>query len=162
MLQALLVGIDLDYPEVRQSLDNAKYDLSRDFGIDDLPYGYAWFALRDEPPADEPHRAPFMGTVAKATADTMEDLALRVDATHVVCLTQPRIVDALFERAGALLILPQEDPSQAQRLIGRDVPFAVLDADRMAQLDDGDQIVVEPGRMRVVHASRSQPPRADP
>jgi hypothetical protein len=38
------------------------------------------------------------------------------------------------QRAGALLILTQEEGSQAQRLTGRDVPFAMLDADRMAAI----------------------------
>jgi hypothetical protein len=155
MLQALLYGIDRGHPDVELQLDNAKYELRRDFGIDDLPYSHFWLGLRNEPPADDPHHAPFMGTVAKATADTMEELALRVDASHVVCLTEPRIVDALFERAGALLILAPQDTSQTQRLTGRDVPFAALDADRMAALEDGDHLVVEPGRMRVVHASSS-------
>jgi hypothetical protein len=92
-----------------------------------------------------------MGTVAKATAANMEALALEVDASHVVCLTEPRIVDALFDRAGALLVPVQDDRSpQSRRLIGRDVPFAMLDADRMGDLKDGDQIEIEAGLTRIV------------
>jgi len=50
----------------------------------------------------------------------MEALALDVNASHVVYLTEPRIVDALFDRAGALLIPLQEpDSPQCRRLIGR-------------------------------------------
>jgi hypothetical protein len=151
-LQARLFAIDIDQPAVvRQQLQNAKDDLRRAFAIDDLPYGYYWFALRRAPAAVSPHHAPFMGTVAKATAANMEALALQVNASHVVCLTEPRIVDALFDRAGALLIPTQDEGSpQCRRLIGRDVPFAMLDADRMAELKDGNQIEIEPGLTRVV------------
>jgi hypothetical protein len=124
-LQALLRGIDLDQPPIiGEQLDIAKKDLRRAFGIDDLPYGYFWSALRARPPAEDPHHAPFMGTVVKASTANMEELALRLNAAHVVCLTQPRIVEALFERAGALLIPLQYEEFQARRLAGRGVPFA--------------------------------------
>ena len=151
-LQALLFAIDLDQPAaVRQRLVVAKDDLRRDFGIVDLPYAYSWFALRRAPAADHPRHAPFMGTAAKATAANMEALALQVNASHVVCLTGPRIVDALFDRAGGLLIHRQDEGSaQCRRLIGRHVPFAMIDADRMAELKDGDQIEVEAGLTRIV------------
>jgi hypothetical protein len=150
-LQALLFGIDLDQPPIiGQELDIAKQDLRRAFGIDDLPYGYFWSALRVQPPAEDPHHAPFMGTVVKATTANMEELALRLNAAHVVCLTQPQIVEALFERAGALLIPLQYEEFQARRLVGRGVPFAMLDAKHMDDLRDGDHVAIEPHRMRVV------------
>lgn len=151
-LQARLFGIDIDQPAVvRQQLESAKDDLRRAFGIDDLPYGYSWYALRHAAAAAYPHHSPFMGTVARATTANMEALALEVDASHVVCLTEPRIVDALFDRAGALLIPMQDERSpQCRRLIGRDVPFAMLDADRMRELEDGDQIEIEAGSTRIV------------
>ena len=151
-LQARLFGIEIDQPAVvRQQLESAKDDLRRAFGIDDLPYGYTWYALRRAPAAAHPHHAPFMGTVARATAANMEALALHVDASHVVCLTEPRIVDALFDRAGALLIPMQDERSpQCRRLVGRDVPFAMFDADAMAELRDGDHVEIEPGLTRIV------------
>jgi hypothetical protein len=151
-LQALLSGIDLDQPGVvRQQLAIARDDLRRAFGIDDLPYGYTWFALRRAPPALHPHGAPFMGAVLKATAANMEALALRLNASHVVCLTEPRIVEALFDRAGALLIPVQDETSpQCRRLASRNVPFAMLDAGRMAELKDGDHVEIESDRTRVV------------
>jgi hypothetical protein len=94
-----------------------------------------------------------MGTVAKATTANMEELALRLDASHVVCLTEPRIVEALFDRAGSLLIPVQdESSSQCRRLTSRGVPFAMLDAERMAELKDGDHVEIESDRMRVVSA----------
>lgn len=157
-LLALLSGIDAGQPPVvRQQLELARDDLRRAFAIDDIPYGYTWFALRREAAAAGSYGAPFLGTVAKATAANMEALALTVTASHVVCLTEPRIVDALFERAGALLIPRQDDGStQCRRLMGRGVPFAMLDDERMGTLDDGDQVAIEPHLTRVVRrAARS-------
>jgi hypothetical protein len=151
-LQARLYAIDIDQPPVvRQQFEIAKDDLRRAFAIDDLPTAYSWFALRRAPAAASLHHAPFMGTVAKATAANMEALALEVNASNVVCLTEPRIVDALFDRAGALLVPSQDEGSpQCRRLIGRDVPFAMLDSNRMTELKDGDQIEIEAELTRIV------------
>jgi len=81
----------------------------------------------------------------------MEETALRLNASNVVCLTEPRIVEALFDRAGGLLILRQDENSpQCRRLNGRDVSFAMLDAERMADLKEGDLVEIERDRMRVV------------
>jgi hypothetical protein len=151
-LQALLYGIDLDQPlVVQQQLQIAKDTLCRAFEIDDLPYGYNWFALRSTPPPVHQHCAPFMGTVAKAKTANMENLALRLNASHVVCLTEPRVVEALFDRAGSFLIpLQDENSPQCRRLSGRNASFAMLDAERMANLKDGDCVEIECDRMRVV------------
>ena len=151
-LLALLRGIHLDQPLVVQhQFEIARDDLRRAFGIDDLPYGYTWFALRRAAPAAHLNRAPFIGTVAKATTANMEELALRLNASHVVCLTEPRIVEALFDRAGSLLILLQDESSpQCRRLSSRGVPFAMLDTERMADLKDGDHVEIEGDRMRIV------------
>ncbi|MET0163857.1 MAG: toll/interleukin-1 receptor domain-containing protein [Vicinamibacterales bacterium] len=151
-LQARLYAIDIDQPPVvRQQFEIAKDDLRRAFAIDDLPTAYSWFALRRAPAAASLHHAPFMGTVAEATAANMEALALEVNASNVVCLTEPRIVDALFDRAGALLVPSQDEGSpQCRRLIGRAVPFAMLDSNRMKELKDGDQIEIEAELTRIV------------
>jgi hypothetical protein len=153
-LLARLFAIELDQPPVvAEMLRNGVEDLKRDFGVKDLPYGYSWFQLRRAAAPASAHLAPFMGTVAMATLANMEELALRVDAAHVVCLTQPRIVDALFERACALLVAAQEaDSPQCRRLAGRGVPFATLEPDRLAALSDGDTVEVEADLIRVVSA----------
>lgn len=151
-LLALLFAIDLHQPSiVERHLTNARYDLKRRFGIDDFPYAHTWLTLDTVPPPPQMHHAPFMGTVVKATAVNMEEVALQLNASHVVCLTEPRIVEALFDRAGSFVIPPQEkDSPQIQRMIGRGVPFAMLDATQMAELKDGYIIEVEEVVMRVV------------
>lgn len=61
-LQALLFGIDRHQPLiVRQALEIARGDLRRAFAIDDVTYGYTWFALRRGRPAVHVHRGPFIG-----------------------------------------------------------------------------------------------------
>jgi len=153
-LLARLFAIELNQPPVvADMLRNGIADVKRDFGVEDLPYGYYWSQLRGAAAPAFTRRAPFLGTVAVATLANMEELALRVDAANVVCLTQPRIVDALFERACALLIPAQEaDSPQSRRLAGRGVPFAMLEPDSLAALSDGDTVEVEADRMRVVTA----------
>ena len=148
----MLFGLDLDQDDaVRRWLANAKDDLRRDFHIDDFPYGYFWAQLRKEPSAEGLHNAPFIGTVKKATTANMESLVIGLDLSHVVCLTEPRIVDALFDNCGALLIQAQNpDSPQCHRLRSRAVPFAMLDGNRMAALSDGEHVVVTPSDVKVV------------
>ena len=90
-------------------------------------------------------------TVVKATTTNMERLALQVNASNIVCLTEPRIVDALFDAAGGLLIPVQDENSpQCRRLIGRNVSFAMLEPERMASLKDGDPIEIDSRKTRIV------------
>jgi len=151
-LQAMLFAIELDQPDiVRQQLNNAIYDLKRVFEIEDLPYGYSWFALRKFPSAINQSHTPLMGMVAKATAKNMEELALRLNASYTVCITEARIVEALFDKAGSLLIPLQEINSpQCRRLLSRNVPFAMLDVEQMAKLKDGGCVEIDGEGMRVV------------
>ena len=73
------------------------------------------------------------------------------NSSHVVCLTKSRIVEALFERAGSLLIpLDDENSPKCQRLRSRDVPFAMLGGEQIADIKDGDRVEVESDLMRVV------------
>ena len=60
-------------------------------------------------------------------------------------------LERLCRRAGALLVPSQDEGSpQCRRLIGRDVPFAMLDSNRMTELKDGDQIEIEAELTRIV------------
>ena len=49
-----------------------------------------------------------------------------------------------------LILLQDESSPQCRRLSSRGVPFAMLDAERMADLKDGDQVEIEGDRMRIV------------
>jgi hypothetical protein len=81
----------------------------------------------------------------------MADLADRVEVSAVACLTEPRIVDALFDGCGALLVEEQDpDSPQCRRLRGRRVPFAMVSPEVMARLTDGDHVVVDDTQIRVL------------
>ena len=67
----------------------------------------------------------------------------------IACLTEPRIVDALFDGCGGLLILPQDtDSPQCQRLRARGVPFAMLEPGVMATIGDGSHVLVDERQVR--------------
>jgi hypothetical protein len=151
-----LFALDLDQDEsVRSALRLAKQDLERDFAGLDFPYPALW-ALRKGIEVGHPHNAPFMGTIVKATLSNMVELVDTLDVSTVACLTEPRIVDALFDKCGAVLI-PRQDPDshQCRRLRDRGVPFGMLGEDVMAELSDGDQIVVDTQRLSVLKGKRS-------
>jgi hypothetical protein len=81
----------------------------------------------------------------------MEEAAERVGPATVACLAEPRVVDALFDGAGALLLPAQEgDSPQCRRLRERGMPYALLGADALASLADGDHVVVEAEGLRIL------------
>ena len=129
------------------ALLRAREDLEIAYPGTEFPYGMLW-GIRHEPldPAGV-NNAPFMGTVARATLANMEALAERTGVATVVCLTEPRIVDALFDHAGALLLPRQEpDSPQCRRLRDRGIPFAMVDDQTMGALTDGVYVVVDAGK----------------
>ena len=144
-LLALLFASDLDqHEDVAATLRLAKQDVEQDFPGTDFPYGCSWLGLRPEAAIGDSHRPPFMGVVAKATIDNMVEVAAdQNNVSTVGCFTEARIVEALFEDCGALLIPIQDAEShQCQRLRGRGVPFAMIDDETMSLLEDGDVVVV--------------------
>lgn len=143
-----LEGLDLDDdPAVVRALRVAKDDLARFYGISERYYGWSWFERRHDL-AGEPHLAPFLGTAVRATTANMVELAGRVDRSHVVCFTEPRVVDALFDGCGAVL-LPEQAPDSPQctRMRGRSIPFAMVDAATMAEIEDGQLVAVDERRL---------------
>ena len=83
----------------------------------------------------------------------MEEIALRLNASNVVCFTEPRIVDVLFDRVGdTLILLHDENTPPCKRLVVAKYRFAMLDEERLADLKDGDNVDIEGDRMRVVSA----------
>jgi hypothetical protein len=144
---ALLFGMDLgQHEDVGAAQRLAKQDIEHDFPGTDFPYAHSWLGLREGIPITNLSRAPFMGTVVKATLGNMVELSTKVGVSKIACLTEPRIVDALFRDCGALLILEQDaDSHQCRRLRGRGVPYGMLSPEAMAILSDGDVIAVDRG-----------------
>ncbi len=149
---ALLFASDLDQHEgVEAALRLAKQDIEHDFPGTVFPYGFSWLGLRPGIAVKDTHLAPFMGTVAKVTLDNMVEVGSSENNMSIVaCLTEPRIIEALFQNCGALLIPEQDaDSHQCQRLRGRSVPFAMLSDETMGHIENGDVIVVDQEEIRI-------------
>jgi hypothetical protein len=146
-----LFTLDLDQDDsVRNAVRLAREDILDVYPDTDFPYGASWFLRRHMIQASS-HHTPFTGTVVKATRQNMTALAGRVEVSAVACLTEPRIVDALFDGCGALLVEEQDaDSPQCRRLRSRRVPFAMASEPVMAQLADGDHVVVDDTQVRVL------------
>ena len=144
-LLSLLFDLDLDQDKsVQHALDLAKWDLQRAFPDIDFPYPYFWSGLHQDVTVTNQHNSPFMGAIIKVTLRNMVDLADNLDVSNVACLTELRIVDALFNNCGALLILEQDpDSHQCRRLRSRGVPYGMLSQEMMSKLSNGDIIVVD-------------------
>ena len=147
-----LFALDLDQDEsVRNAVRDAREELRQaDPGID-FPYGASWFLRRTALDAGTSHGTPFIGTVVNATLKNMAEVAPDLSASTVACLTELRVVDALFDACGAVLIPEQAvDSPQCRRLRGRNVPFAIATPDVMAQIADGRQVVVDDKQIRIL------------
>jgi hypothetical protein len=144
-LLSLYSGLDLYQDEsVAIEVQKAKRDIEIDYPGSEFPYGYFWFEVREGIIVTNLHNAPFMGTIVKATLKNMDQLADNLDMSRVACLTEPRIVDSLFNDCGALLILEQDPNShQCRRLRDRGVPFGMLSHEMMTKLTDGKHIIVD-------------------
>ena len=92
-----------------------------------------------------------MGIVVKATLDNMiKTGGKKNNPSTVACLTEPRIIEALFQNCGAFLIPEQNaDSHRCRRLRGRGVPFAMLTRETMALVEDGDAVVVDEDAIRI-------------
>ena len=154
-LLGLLDALELDQHEsVALALKNAKEELEENYPGIDFPISLFWLDVRRGEEVSNLHNAPFMGTVVKATLGNMVELADKVGVANVACLTEPRVVDALFDKCGALLILPQEsDSPQCRRLRDRGIPFGVASSELMSGLSDGEHVVVREQGVNIRRAS---------
>lgn len=152
LLSLLGAGQDrLVYDEVQR----AKLDLQKAYGIDDFPYPHFWLDVKPEEAPTHVHNAPFAGRIVKATTRNMVELAKAVNVSNVVCLTEPRVVDALFDNAGALLTTEQDlESPQCRRLRSRSIAFAIIDRQAMEHMREGDHVVVEVGQVVVLKAEK--------
>ena len=155
-LIALLDGIaDYESDEVQLALKNGIVELQQNFGDKPAVYIDGWELLREEPPALQINNGPIIGTVCRITAANMEEAAQKLQVSDIACLTEPRIVDALFDRCGAFIIEQQDIASpQCRRLISRDRRFAMLEHGRMDTLADGDHIAFESDRTTILPCRR--------
>jgi hypothetical protein len=154
-----LFSLDHDEDEsVRTAAQNARDEIRSAYPGTDFPYGLLWF-LQRETIEGVLQATPFIGTVVKATRENMIEVGERATVSTVACLTQSRIVDALFDGCGALLIETQDaDSPQCRRLESRGMPFAMLSAEAMGRLADGDHVVVDEARMHVLGAAQRRTP----
>jgi hypothetical protein len=154
-LLGLLYALELEqHGSVALAVRNAKEELEENYPGIDFPYPLFWPDIRKGGEVTNLHNAPFMGTVVKATLENMVELADRVGVANVACLTEPRVVDALFDQCGALLILPQEaDSPQCRRLRDRGIPFGVASSELMSGLSDGEHVLVSEQGVSIRKAS---------
>lgn len=149
---ALLFASDLDqHPDVTAALTLAKQDIEHDFPGTDFPYGYSWLGLRPEIPVTHSHLGSFIGSVVSVTLDNMIDVGQSHDkVSAIAAFNEPRIIEALFQNCGALLV-PEQDPDshQCQRLRGRGIPFAMVSEKTMSLCNDGDVVVAHDGELRI-------------
>jgi hypothetical protein len=84
--------------------------------------------------------------VARITRANMESYADTLGPTDIACLTEPRIVDALFEGVSGYLIAHDEPAKPLGiRLQGRTARFATYATDTIQQLEDDAVIALWPG-----------------
>jgi hypothetical protein len=112
----------------------------------DLPGGdTVGAALRPAPAPTELVNGPLVGRVRKVTRATMESLADTLGPGDIACLTEPRIVDALFEGVSGYLISHDEvDQPLGIRLAARSARFASYTADVLHELEDGTAMALWP------------------
>lgn len=149
-----LHGDGLD-PVIEHAVEIAKHDLRKAYRIDDFPYPHLWLDVTRARAPAHAHNAPFGGRVVRADANNMVALAGTVRVSDVVVLTEPRVIDALFDHAGAILVAdPDLESAQCRRLRGRSMPFATVDAEMLAGLLDNDHLVIEQGHVLVMKAQK--------
>ena len=144
-----LSELDIDQDEsVQREVRNAREWLKSAYPGTGFYYRSTWF-LHSVIDLTVGHNTPFTGTIVKATLQSMDDLDERLNPATIACLTEPRIVDALFDGCGGLLILPQDtDSPQCRRLRARGMPFAMLDPGAMATIGDGSHVLVDERQVR--------------
>jgi hypothetical protein len=139
MERLLPLGLNLDLDlEIR----NAREDYIRAFGAWDPAAAEPWRDLRYAPPLTQLHGGPLVGTLRRVTRADMEAKADLLGPTDIAVLTEPRIVDALFEGAGGFLIDEQQaNAPLGTRLRARDVRWATCSAEALERIQDGMAVI---------------------
>jgi TIR domain len=139
-------------PGIDRQIQNSLIDLQdliRSFGSD-WPAGDAiGSSLRLAPQPTNLVNGPLIGRVRLVTRANMESYADTLGPADIACLTEPRIVDALFDGVSGYLIAHDEvDKPLGIRLQRRSARFATYGADEIRQLEDDAVIALWPGRTR--------------
>ncbi len=122
---------------IENTVTNAQADYRRAYGAFEA-LDARWEALRVAPMPESLNAGPLIGTVRRITRADMEARASALNAAEIACLTEPRIVDALFDRVGGFVIdSAQSDGALGARLRARGVRFAAVPAAVMSGLDEG-------------------------
>ncbi len=125
------------HDDVANQLDNALHDLERFFGDSWLGDDAIAATIRDAPVPDALVNGPLVGRVRRVTRANMEALGAQLGPTEIACLTESRIVDALFEGVGGFVIdNDQFDGPLGNRLQQRSARYAVMDRSGIDQLED--------------------------
>jgi hypothetical protein len=134
----LPLGLNLD---LDREIHNARDDYLRAFGAWD-PAVEPWRDLRYAPPLIQLHGGPLVGTLRRVTRADMEAKADLLGPTDIAVLTEPRIVDALFEGAGGFLIGEQQaNAPLGTRLRARGVRWATCSAETLEHIQDGMAVI---------------------
>jgi hypothetical protein len=133
--------------EMRRDIENARTDLIRFFGANWPSVDAGGSGLHEAPRPATLENGPLVGTVHRITRANMESYADRLGPTDVAWLTEPRIVDALFEGVSGYLIAQEEaEGPLGLRLHGRGARFAAYGAEGFKQLEAGTAIALWPGQ----------------
>lgn len=136
-------GIDRDIQTSLTDLKRLIRSLGSDWPADDV----IGSSLRPAPPPTKLVNGPLIGRVRRVTRANMESYADTLGPADIACLTEPRIVDALFDGVSGYLIAHEEaDKPLGIRLQGRTARFATYGADEIRQLEDDAVIALWPGR----------------
>lgn len=143
-LLSLLFDLSTDTNDrVSWAVQTAKIDIRRTSPDVDFPYGYFWRNYSKGLVVTNLYNAPFIGSVVMITLENMNEMSDNTNVTSVVCLTEQRIVESLFNQCSALLILEQDpDSLLCQRLRNRRIPFGMMSEELMSKLNNDDHIMV--------------------
>jgi len=138
MAPFLPLGLNLD---LDREIRNAREDYMREFGAWD-PAVEPWRELRYAPPLTQLHGGPLVGRLRRVTRADMEAKADLLGPTDIAVMTEPRIVDALFEGAGGFLIDEQQaDAPLGTRLRARAVRWATCSTETIEGIQDGMAVI---------------------
>ncbi len=143
-LLSLLFDLSVDEEfRVQRAVEMAKQDIRSTFPDVDFPYGFFWINRAKDESAYYIFNDPIIGSIEIATIKNMNETALKTSAGKVVCLSEERIVESLFDQCSAFLIPGQsKDSLLCKRLRSKNVPFAMIKPGLMSELNDGDQVMV--------------------